>query len=65
MTKKQIIEADVFRSLQSVVDAWESDKTLDEEEMAKHLDGIIDVIDGKNDFHMFLKNSGLNNIQYN
>ena len=64
MSPDKLREIDILRSLESICDAWENDNELSVEDMTTHVEEVIKVADGKNDFNQFLKNTRLKNIQH-
>ena len=65
MKDNEVVSADILRGLTSIADAWETDEGLDIETMTKHLEEAIEVVEGKSDFHEFIKKVNLKDIQYN
>ncbi len=52
LSNKQQI--DVIRAVTAVANAWESNVLITEGEMCNHLEEILKVMEGKNDFYDFL-----------
>ena len=51
--------ADIERSLIAICNGWESADTLSADDMVEHLEGAINVFEGVDDFHEFIKKTGL------
>jgi len=56
---QDIHTAEIERSLDQVAKVWESNEVLSVDDMCKHLEAVIDVMDGKSDFNQFVESSNL------
>jgi len=63
MTKydDKIKDAEVLRSLDSVIDSWEKDD-LDVEDMSDHLEAVNEVANGDMNFSEFIRKTKLRKI---
>ena len=55
----EIHTAEISRSLALVGQVWESDEELSVDDMCKHLEAVIDVVDRTSDFKQFVESSNL------
>ena len=58
LTEEQ--EDDVNRAMLAVINAWESNAPLTEDDMCFHLEEILKVMEDKNNFDTFLKATDFN-----
>ena len=64
MTKSDVDNAYILRALISISNAWENNEHYTIDDMNKHLEVMIDVVDGVTNFDEFIDNTGLKDVKH-